>query len=93
MVPLTLTDPAPKFEYSMGLSQIRVGQVWSREDDGVTYLVTRLYNEALATFALLRPTDDRSGDADLPPLRIKVAREAAGQTLPGYRPTQSPDTF
>jgi hypothetical protein len=77
----------------MGLSQIRVGQVWSREDDGATYLVTRLYNEALTTFALLRPTEDQGGQGDLPPLRIRVSREASGQTLPGYRPTQSPDNF
>jgi len=63
------TAHSSKFEVSYGPIKIRVGQVWSREDDGATYLVTRrCYNEALTTFALLRPTEDQGGQGDLPPL-------------------------
>jgi len=34
-----------------------VGQVWRKLETGETFLVTKLYNEALATIAVLRPTD------------------------------------
>jgi hypothetical protein len=65
--------------------KIQVGQVWKEDATGETYLVTRIYGEALATFAILRSTKDDSAK----PVRVKVARSAEGPTLPGYSPTQS----
>jgi hypothetical protein len=59
---------------------IKVGQVWRKADSEETFLVTRLYSEALATIAILRPTDS----ADSGMLRIKVERTPSGQTLPGF---------
>ena len=47
---------------------------------------------SLATFALLRPTDDRSGDADLPPLRIRVEPGKRRPDLPGYAMAQGGDS-
>ena len=64
--------PAPK--------TIQVGQVWRKDNSEETFLVTRLYSEALATIAILRPAD--SANSAL--LRVKVERTAKGQTLPGF---------
>jgi hypothetical protein len=59
---------------------IQIGQVWRKDDTEETFLVTRLYSEALTTMAILRPTDS----AESAMLRIKVERTSAGQTLPGF---------
>ena len=69
----------------MGETKIQVGQVWKNSESGKNYLVTRLFTEALATFAVLRDTDDDKAK----PLRVKVARTAKGATLLGYVPAQS----
>jgi hypothetical protein len=59
---------------------IQIGQVWRKDDTEETFLVTRLYSEALTTMAILRPTDSTESAM----LRIKVERTSAGQTLPGF---------
>jgi hypothetical protein len=60
--------------------KIQVGQVWRKEGTEETFLVTRIYSEALATIAILRPTN--SAHSAL--LRVKVERTTQGQTLPGF---------
>jgi hypothetical protein len=64
----------------MPAKSIQIGQVWRKDGTEETFLVTRLYSEALTTMAVLRPTDS----ADSAMLRIKVERSPAGQTLPGF---------
>ena len=64
----------------MSTHKIQVGQVWRKDDSEETFLVTRLYSEALATIAILRPT----GSANSALLRVRVERAAAGQTLTGF---------
>jgi hypothetical protein len=64
----------------MPTKKIQVGQVWRKNNSEETFLVTRLYSEALATVAILRPT----GAENSALLRIKVERTAGGQTLPGF---------
>jgi hypothetical protein len=64
----------------MATQKIQVGQVWRKKDSEDTFLVTRLYSEALATIAILRPT----GAANSALLRIRVERTSTGQTLPGF---------
>jgi hypothetical protein len=64
----------------MSVQRIQVGQVWRKLDSDETFLVTRLYSEALATFAILRPT----GAEHSAMLRIKIERTGSGQTLPGF---------
>ena len=59
---------------------IRIGQVWRKVGTEETFLVTKLYNEALSTIAVLRPT----GAATESMVRVRVERRADGQTLPGY---------
>jgi formylglycine-generating enzyme required for sulfatase activity len=73
----------------MPVRKIQVGQVWKKEGSGDSYLVTKVYNEALATFAVLRKT----GAETDPPLRVKVERAAAGQTLTGFTFAQETDQF
>jgi len=68
--------------------KVQVGQVW-KKDGGETFLVTKVYNEALATFAVLRKT----GAETDPPVRVKVIRSAASQDLPGFTYTQESDEF
>jgi len=64
----------------MPAHKIQVGQVWRKDESEETFLVTRLYSEALATIAILRPTSA----ADSALLRVKVERTPAGQNLPGF---------
>ena len=59
---------------------IRIGQVWKKVGTEETFLVTKLYNEALSTIAVLRPT----GAATQSMVRVRVERRADGQNLPGY---------
>jgi hypothetical protein len=63
---------------------IRIGQVWKKAGTEETFLVTKLYNEALSTIAVLRPT----GAATQSMVRVRVERRADGQTLPGYSMAQ-----
>jgi hypothetical protein len=73
----------------MPLKRIQVGQVWKKEETGDSYLVTKVYNEALATFAVLR----KSGAEDEAPMRIKVGTSNGTATLPGFRFTQESEDF
>lgn len=67
--------------------QIRVGQVWKKVGTEETFLVTKLYNEALSTMAVLRPT----GAATESLVRVRVERKGGVQTIPGYTMAQEND--
>jgi len=71
------------------VKKIQVGQVWKKDDSGDTFLITKVYNEALTTFAVLRKT----GSEDEPPIRIKVSNSGASVNLPGFSYTQESDEF
>lgn len=73
----------------MPVKKIQVGQVWKKDDSGDTFLITKVYNEALTTFAVLRKT----GSEDEPPIRIKVSKSGASANLPGFSYTQDSDEF
>ncbi len=64
----------------MSANRIQVGQVWQKADSQEVFLVTRLYTEALSTFAVLRP----AGAETAAILRVKIERNGSGQTLPGF---------
>jgi hypothetical protein len=64
--------------------QIRIGQVWKKVGTEETYLVTKIYNEALSTICVLRPT----GAATESMVRVRVERRGGVQTLPGYAMAQ-----
>ncbi len=70
----------------MAVSSIQLGQVWRNDSDGQDYLVTKVYNEVFAQFAMLRPAGIAAPDA--PTVRIKIAKGPEGASLPGYTFTQ-----
>jgi hypothetical protein len=78
-------------EYSriVPAKKVQVGQVWKRDGGDETFLVTKVYNEALATFAVLRKT----GAETDPAVRVKVTRSGASENLPGFSFTQESDEF
>ena len=71
----------------MSVKAIQVGQVWRKVGSGETFLVTRLYTQALATIAVLRPT----GNEMAAMLRVKIERTPEGQTIPGFSMAQDTD--
>ncbi|HXX43284.1 MAG TPA: hypothetical protein VEJ38_01050 [Candidatus Acidoferrales bacterium] len=73
----------------MPVKKIQVGQVWKKDDSGDTFLITKVYNEALTTFAVLRKT----GSESEPPVRVKVLKSGATSSLPGFSYTQESDEF
>ena len=73
----------------MPARKIQVGQVWKKDDSGETFLVTKIYNEALATFAVLR----KAGAESERPIRIKVTHSGQVVSLPGFTFTQESDEF
>jgi len=85
-----LTHPANLTRViNVPLKKIQVGQVWKKDDSGDTFLITKVYNEALTTFALLRKT----GSEDEPPVRVKVTKSSGNPSLPGFSYTQESDDF
>jgi hypothetical protein len=68
----------------MPVRKIQIGQVWKHDASGETFLITKMYTEALTSVAVLRKTGN---DTD-PVLRVKIVNSAGVQTLPGYSPTQ-----
>ena len=73
----------------MPARKVQVGQVWKKEGGSETFLVTKVYNEALATFAVLRKT----GAETEPPIRVKISHTGGTQGLPGFSYTQESDEF
>lgn len=66
------------------VSKIQIGQLWKKDGTNDTYLVTRVYSEALSTMATLR----KSGSESEAFVRVKVERVAGGHTLQGFSPAQ-----
>ncbi len=73
----------------MSVRRIQIGQVWKKNETGETYLVTKLYTEALATMAVLRKTGAETEAL----LRVKVGRTGDAQTLPGFSFAQETEEF
>lgn len=73
----------------MGVSKIQIGQLWKKEGTGDTYLVTRVYTEALTTIVVLR----KSGAEDQALIRVRAERTSAGHNIPGFSPAQEDEKF
>lgn len=69
--------------------KIQVGQVWKKDDTGESYLITKVYNEALATYAILR----KAGAENERAAKVKVDRHGTVSTLPGFSYSQEADEF
>ena len=68
----------------MGAQRVQVGQIWRKNGTEDTYLVTKIYSEALSTFVVLR----KAGAENEAPLRVRVERSGATQTLAGFSYSQ-----
>ena len=84
---LTVARASPYPESTMGVKTIRLGQVWRRDENGQNYLVTRVFNEVFAQYAVMRPAELNAPDA--PTVKVKIAKEGDGWDLPGYTFTQN----
>ena len=71
------------------VKKIQVGQVWKNDSTGDSFLVTKMYNEGLSSYAVLRKT----GSETDPPVRVKVTNSSGAASLPGYTYTQQADDF
>jgi len=80
-----------QYPVDMAVKAIQLGQVWRSETDAQNYLVTKVYSEVFAQFAMLRKADSTAASADS--VRIKVQKTGDGVTLPGYVFTQDSDSF
>jgi hypothetical protein len=85
-----LTAPAEGgYSHTVSVKKIQVGQVWKKNEGGESFLVTKVYSEALATYALLR----KAGSESEPPVRVKVSKTGAAASLPGFSYTQQSGDF
>ena len=73
----------------MPVPSILLGQLWKLNETGDTWLVTKIYSEAFASYAMLR----KVGGADSDIRRVKVDKSSDGATLPGYTFAQEADAF
>jgi hypothetical protein len=71
----------------MPARKIQIGQLWKKLETGETFLVTRVYHEALSTMVILR----KSGAEGEDQVRLKVERTPAGQSIPGFAPAAEDD--
>ena len=75
----------------MAVKSILLGQVWRKDKDGENYLVTKIYSEVLAQYAVLRRATADAPSAET--VRVKVQQTSEGATLPGYTFTQDSQDF
>ena len=74
---------------NMSARKIQIGQLWKKKETGDTFLVTRVYHEALSTIVVLRKSGSEGEDL----VRVKVERTPQGQGLPGLVPAVEDDTL
>jgi hypothetical protein len=74
---------------SVTVPTIRLGQHWSSDDTGDNWLVTKVYSEVFASYAVLR----KVGGTDADVRRVKVQKSKEGVTLPGFTFAQDSDAF
>jgi hypothetical protein len=72
----------------MSARKIQIGQLWKKLDTGETFLVTRVYTEALSTMVVLR----KSGAEDQNLVRLKIENTVQGQNIPGFAPAMEDDS-
>jgi hypothetical protein len=71
----------------MSTQSIQIGQIWKRIGTDETFLVTKLYTEALSTIAVLRPTG-AAAQTTQTMIRVRVERRGENQGLPGFAMAQ-----
>jgi hypothetical protein len=77
------------YSHTVPIRKIQVGQVWKKNDSGESYLITKIYSEALTSYAVLR----KAGAESEPPIRIKISHTGTTPDLPGFKFAQDSDEF
>ena len=70
---------------------VQAGQVWRSNESGDNFLVTKIYAELFTQYAMLRPA--KVSDPEAETIRVKIAKDDTGMTLPGYTFTQDAHDF
>jgi len=73
----------------VAVSSILLGQVWQLQATGDNWLVTKVYSEVFASYAVLRKVGGGGDEVR----RVKVERATEGVGLPGFIYTQDADAF
>lgn len=73
----------------MAVSTIQLGQLWKLNNSEDTWLVTKVYSETFASYAVLR----KVGGMDADVRRVKVEKSPDGVTLPGFTFAQESEGF
>lgn len=73
----------------MAVATIRLGQLWKSNETGDTWLVTKIYSEVFASYAVLR----KVGGTDADVRRVKVNKSSDSVSLPGFTFTQESEAF
>jgi hypothetical protein len=73
----------------LAVPSIQLGQLWKSNETGDTWLVTKVYSEVFASYAVLRKVG--GGDADV--RRVKVDKTGDRATLPGFVFAQESEAF
>jgi hypothetical protein len=73
------------------VKQVQAGQIWRNNENGANFLVTKVYSELFTQYAILRPANVSAPESES--IRVKVARQDNGMTLPGYTFTQDSQEF
>ena len=81
--------PDSVYIYTVPARKIQVGQVWKKDSTGEQYLITKVYSEALATYAMLRKAGAENERAE----KVKVDHRGPVKMLPGFTYTQESDDF
>lgn len=75
-------DGEPIGKGVMSVRKIAKGQMWKDEKTGEVFVVTSLYKDVLASFALLRSAQLTIGSYSK---RAKIIRQDSGEILAGYK--------
>lgn len=73
----------------MAVPSIQLGQLWKLNETGDTWLVTKIYSEVFASYAVMR----KVGGTDADVRRVKLDKSGDGVSLPGFTFTQESETF
>jgi len=73
----------------VAVSAIQLGQVWRWEQTGDHWLVTKVYSEVFASYAVMR----KVGGTDAEIRRVKVEKSGEGIVLPGFVFAQDTEAF
>jgi hypothetical protein len=65
----------------MIVKKVSAGQMWKSEESGEIFMVTSLYKEVLASYALLRTVSQTGSEKKK---RAKVVRTESGEGISGF---------